>query len=449
MVNLSEPLKPFSIDTRTLQAGDLFVALDGAHQKGFSFLAEAFRKGASAAIADQIHKNAAKAILSEADFKKVEWVENPVSTMASLARAHRDRFQAEMVGITGSVGKTSTKEFLSYLLGLKFNLLATQGNLNNHLGLPISLSRFQTSHQVGVFEMGANHVGDIAELVNILSPTRGILVPIGPAHLEGFGSLEKIYDAKLEILQAPHLKTLVTVEGDPLLEKRLKNSKVKIIRVGFSDQADVRIGKVQPTESGTAFELNGHPAQIPVKASFLAINAALAAALAAEMGVSWREMEGLWNLSMPKGRFFEKQLANGVTVIDDTYNASPRAVIAAIRTLKEIAKGNRAWLVFSDMLELGGESERLHREIAQAIQEAQLFGAWAFGAQAKFTIDELKKKSSPVQARWFEDSGDLADNLLANLKPGDYVLLKGSRGMRVEKVLENWEVKLSPKRTPV
>ncbi len=431
----SPAITPFSIDTRTLKPGDLFVALDGANQKGQAFLAEAFMRGAAAAICAAKYQAKVQMDLPAAELKKVYFTEDPAAAMAALARAHRDRFAIEAVGITGSVGKTSTKEFLSYLLSRKFNLLATQGNLNNHLGLPISLSRLNAQHQVGVFEMGANHAGDIAELVKILNPTRGILVPIGPAHLAGFGSLENIYDAKLEILQAPGMKTLVTVDDDPALEKRLQKTKMKIIRVGFSEKADICISQLRLLDSGMEFKLNGHLIKIPMRAPFLAVNAALAAAMALELGVAWSDVEGSWDVVFPAGRFLERQLGNGVTVIDDTYNASPRSVQAAIKTLGQLSLGRRGWLIFSDMLELGNESEKLHRDLAGAAEESQLFGVWAFGEQARFLIDELNRRKSPVNARWFENCVDLADNLTAELKKNDLVLLKGSRGMRVERVL--------------
>ncbi len=428
-------IAPISIDTRTLNPGDLFVALDGANQKGQAFLAEAFQRGASAAICASKYRAKIETDLPASELKKVHFVEDPVLEMAALARAHRDRFSIEAVGITGSVGKTSTKEFLSYLLSKKFNLLATQGNLNNHLGLPISLSRLNLTHQVGVFEMGANHVGDISGLVRILNPTRGILVPLGPAHLAGFGSLENIYAAKTEILEAPNLKTLVTVDDDPALEKYLQKTRTKIIRVGFSEKADIRITHLRLTDTGMEFQLNEHAVQIPMRAPFLAVNAALAAAMALELGISWSDMAGNWKVVFPSGRFLERKLGNGVTVIDDTYNASPRSVQAAIKTMGQLSEGRRGWLVFSDMLELGGDSERLHRDLAAAAEESKLFGVWAFGAQAQFLIDELKSRHSSINARWFENCEDLADNLTTQLQKGDLVLLKGSRSMRVERVL--------------
>lgn len=429
---------PFSIDTRTLQSGDLFVALDGAHQKGFVFLEEAFRRGAVSALCAEHYRNEVPQDL----VPKIIFVKDPVFEMANLARLHRNQFSIPVIGVAGSVGKTSTKQFLSYLLSRRAPLLATTGNLNNHLGLPMMLSRLRSEHQAAVLEMGADHVGDLKNLVFIAEPDFAVLTPIAAEHLSGFGSLAGVYNGELEILASPRLKTLVTVHGDAELDLRLKSWRGKTVRVGFSPDADVVISDVRVEDGSLKLRIQDQAVTLPTPASFLALNAGLAAAMAHELGTPWKDMGGTWTPEMPKGRFAMREISRGLTVIDDTYNSSPRAFAAAIHSVGDL-RFSRKQLVFSDMLELGSDSEKWHLELADQIAASDFAQVWAFGKESSIVIKNLNAKKKQLPAHWFESAESLARALTEQVREGDLILLKGSRGMRVERVLEILEKSLS------
>lgn len=433
-------MNPFSIDTRTIQPGDVFVALDGNNVKGHTFLEQAFARGASTALCAQAYRESVRSEWHS----RIQFVQDPAAEMAHLAREYRKQVTIPIIGVVGSVGKTSTKQFLAYLLSRKFNVLATVGNLNNQLGLPMMLSRIKPEHNIAALEMGADHVGDLANLVHIAEPTAAVLTPIAPEHLLGFGSLAGVYDGELEILLSPHLETLVTVEGDTELDRRLKKWNGKVVRVGFSQEADVVLSDLRVENGKTIFKIQGQPVILPTAASFLALNAGLAAAMAVESGLSWSDISGEWNPELPKGRFAARKIARDITVIDDTYNSSPKAFSAALDAFKKI-NFKRKWIVFSDMLELGTESAHWHDILAEDISQSDVYAAWAFGAEAKRTIDRLAKQASGIKSRWFENADSLAEELVRCVEPGDAILFKGSRGMRVENVLEILEQRLSLK----
>ncbi len=434
-------LPPFSIDTRTLKPGDLFFALDGAHEKGHVYLQEALRKGALAGLCAERYRENIRQNLSDAFYQKAFFVDEPILELAKLAHQHRCHFLIPIVGVAGSVGKTSTKQFLAYLLSRTQSVLATAGNLNNHFGLPIMLSRLKPEHKIAVFEMGADHVGDLKKLVQIAEPTIGVLTPIAPEHLLGFGSLAGVYDGELELLLSPRIHTLITVEGDAELDRRIKNWKGQVIRVGFSESADIQISNLRVENNQTHFDILGQPITLQTPASFLAVNAGLAVATATKLGYDKEALAGEWLSEMPQGRFTIRKMARDLTVIDDTYNSSPRAFAAALESLSQMSF-SRKWLVFSDMLELGSESEYWHQDLSRNIAGTDLYAVHAFGSQSRFTIDALRKQKIAVHAAWFENPEALAESLISQVRPGDAILFKGSRGMKVERVLEILEAKL-------
>lgn len=431
------PIAPFSIDTRTIQHGDCFIALDGNNQKGYSFLQDAFKNGAVSAICSSTYRNNVSKELAE----RIEWVIDPALEMARLAHEHRMQFNVPVIGVVGSVGKTSTKQFLAYLLSRRKKTLATTGNLNNQLGLPMMLSRLNHTHDIAVLEMGADHVGDLANLVKMAEPTTAVLTPIAPEHLLGFGSLAGVYDGELEILKSPRLRTLVTVEGDSELDQRLKGWSGKVVRVGFSNSADVRISDLKVENGKTHFKIQGQAVILPTEASFLALNAGLAAAMAAESGLSWADMAGEWTPELPKGRFSTRKIKRDITIIDDTYNSSPKAFSAALEALQKM-NFKRKWIVFSDMLELGAESAKWHEALADDIVRSGIYAAWSFGPESRRTMERLKQLNCDLDHQWFQNPEALADELVRSVATGDAILFKGSRGMRVEKVLHFLESKI-------
>jgi len=436
--DLSLKIRNLSIDTRTLNPGDLFVALKGEHSDGHAFLATAFEKGASGALVDLLQKDGVLKKIHDAKEKSrnLLLVADAQAAMALLAAAYRKTLPVRTIGITGSVGKTTTKEFLFYLLRQKYSVLATTGNLNNHLGVPIMLSRLEPSHQYCVVEMGASHPGEIRALAELAAPSGGILTPIGPAHLAGFGSLEDVYRTKLEL--ADFLKKdepLVVPSDDARLLDKIRKKNRKAITVGYSKQAEYRIMDVKAEGGEVSFSMNDKGRfSFSGQAAFLVLNAGLAIAMARNLGLAWEQIPRRWeDVGFASGRFRETMLANGVRVIDDSYNANPVSFENALAAFRSLSGTGKKIVVFADMLELGTEEERFHRELGEKIAVSGANLALAYGKLTRASVDAVQGR---MDARHFEDSNGALAVLKDVLRAGDLVLFKGSRGMHVEKVLD-------------
>jgi UDP-N-acetylmuramoyl-tripeptide--D-alanyl-D-alanine ligase len=429
-------IRSISIDTRTLRPGDLFVAFKGERNDGHAFLSAAFKKGASGALIDlQQRDNLLKRLRdAQVKFQNLLPVTDVQASMALLAAAYRKTLPVKTIGITGSVGKTTTKEFLFYLLRQKYSVLATAGNLNNHLGIPIILSMLERSHQYGVLEMGASHSGEIRALAMLAAPSGGILTPIGPAHLAGFGSLENVYDAKLEL--ADFLKKddpLVVPADDVLLLKKIEQKGRKAITVGYSERAEYRITDMKTEGGEVLFSIHGHRQfSFPGQAGFLALNAGLAIAMARNLGLAWEEIPRRWeDVGFASGRFRETMFPNGIRVIDDSYNANPVSFENALKAFRLLSGSGKKIVVFADMLELGAGEEGFHRELGEKIAASGADLALAYGKLARTSVDAAQGR---MDARHFENSEGALAALKKMVRPGDLVLFKGSRGMHVEKV---------------
>ena len=439
--DLSLTVRSLSIDTRTLSPGDLFVAFKGEQCDGHDFLAAAFEKGASGALIDFRRKEALVARLREAKVpvRNLIPVKDPQDAMTKLAAEYRKTLPVKVVGVTGSVGKTTTKEFLSYLLRRKYSVLATAGNLNNHLGVPIMLSRLEPSHQYCVMEMGASHCGEIRALARIAAPSGGILTRIGPARLEGFGSLENVYDTKLELTDFLKKEDpLVVPEGDTRLLEKISQRGRKAVTVGYSERAEYRITDVNAADGKVSFFVNGHGRfSFPGQASFLVLNAGLAVAMARSLGLAWEEIPCKWeDVGFASGRFRETILPNGVRVIDDSYNANPVSFGNALVAFQALPGSGKKIVVFADMLELGPEELRFHAELGEKIAVSGANVVLAYGKRTQASIQALERLKTGCEARHFKDSLETLAALKEIVRPGDVVLFKGSRSMHVEKVLE-------------
>jgi len=439
--DLSLTVRNLSIDTRTLNPGDLFVAFKGEQCDGHDFLATAFEKGASGALIDLNQKEAAFASLRAAKvpIHNLIPVLDPQASMTTLAAGYRKTLPVKVIGVTGSVGKTTTKEFLFYLLRQKYSVLATAGNLNNHLGVPIMLSRLEPSHQYCVMEMGASHPGEIRALAEIAAPSGGILTPIGPAHLEGFGSLENIYNTKLELADSLRKEDpLVVLESDARLLEKISQKGRKAITVGYSERSEYRIADVKAEGGKVSFLLNGKGRfSFSGQAIFLALNAGLAIAMARSLGLAWEEIPLHWeDVGFASGRFRETMLQNGVRVIDDSYNANPVSFGNALDAFQALSGSGKKIVVFADMLELGAEEKRFHAELGGKIAISGVDVALAYGKRTSASIEAVELLKTHCVAKHFRDSLEALTALKEILRPGDLVLFKGSHSMHVEKVLD-------------
>ena len=418
-----------SIDTRSLAPGQLFVPLAGGRTDGHRFLAEAFLKGAAAALCDRAHY--------------AEWegrepgplvvVDDVTAAFQRLARRFRDGWPGLLIGVTGSAGKTTTKDLIAAVLGSGVPTLKTEGNLNNHWGVPLTLLRLRPEHRAAVVEIAMNHPGEIAQLASLARPEAAVITNAGTAHLEGLGSREAIAREKASLAGSIAEGRPVFAGADsPLLLAALRGFKVRVIRYGLEEAAEVRPEALEDLgPQGSRFTVPGFP---PVHLRLIGRhqvrNALAALAVAREFAVDpAAAVQAIESQRPAKGRM-EVRTLRGATVLVDCYNANPESTRAALDTLSRWPDARRRLAVLGDMLELGEEAPRLHRETGEAVREAEL---WAVG---RFAADYAAGAArAGAEARTFADKRSLAAALAEALVPGTVVLLKASRGAALEEVL--------------
>lgn len=413
-----------STDTRSLQPGNLFVALRGPNFNGEDYLAEAQRKGAVGAAVQQ-HQ--------DLDLPQLEVADTRIA-LGQLAAHWRRRFSIPLVGITGSNGKTTVKEMVAAILSCRCETLVTQGNLNNDIGVPQTLFRLGVEHGAAVIEMGANHPGEIAYLTDIAEPTVGLVNNAGPSHLEGFGTLLGVAEAKGELFQhlPPDAVAVINAEDRfaPLWRKAAANRAQ--LSFGIEGDADVS-AQWQGDAEGSDIELSTPQGTValhltlPGRHNVMNALAASAAALAA--GAELAQLaRGLESLRPVAGRLQRIVLADGSTLIDDTYNANPASLRVGLEVLRQCA--GETWLVLGDMGELGPQAELLHQQMGKLVREA--------GIDRLFALGELAAAAAKV----FGDgavvchSMDELNAAVADVwRPGVSLLVKGSRRMGMERVV--------------
>ncbi|MBI3809815.1 MAG: UDP-N-acetylmuramoyl-tripeptide--D-alanyl-D-alanine ligase [Nitrospirae bacterium] len=424
-------------DSRTVRRGDLFVALAGRRFDGHRFVAEALRKGAVGALVRHGFKLPGTALLIEVD--------EPLRAFQDLARAHRRRFDIPVVAVSGSNGKTTTKDMIAAILAERFTTLKTEGNLNNHIGVPQTLLRLASRHEAAVIEMGISGLGEMARLCEIAEPTHGVLTNIGPTHLETLGDVRTVARAKGEMLDAlPAGGTAVLNADDAFYDELCVRVRGRVLSFGFSRRADVRALHVEtqgPSSTrlrvGVRDRARPFPVSLAIAGAHNVANALAAVAAGLAVGVGEGAIRAGLARYRPAGMRSEVRRWRGVTVLNDCYNANPASMRAALRWLTEAKGTGRAIAVLGDMLELGGETMQAHRDIGA--EAARL------GADYLLTVGDLAADIAEgalgggmpadcvVAAR---DYGTVAERLRGILRKGDVVLLKGSRGARMERVLE-------------
>jgi len=430
-----------SIDSRSVQPGDLFVAIQGPNFDGHRFVADALSRGAAAAMVsrrpDGLGKDAPLLL-----------VDDTLAGLEALGRAARQRSAAKIVAVTGSVGKTGTKEALFQALERSASTHASAGNLNNHWGAPLSLARMPSHSQYGVFELGMNHAGEIAPLSQLVRPHVAIITNVEPVHLEFFSSLSQIADAKAEIFEGLEPAGIAILNRDSAhfdhLAAAAKAAGVgRVVSFGAHKDAQARlIGLAQhPTCNCISADIDGQAVTYKVGAPgrHWAINslAVLAAvrALGADLGLAALAMA---DVTAPKGRGERHVIAydeGTLLVIDESYNASPIAMNAAIQTLgagAEDTKGRRI-AVMGDMLELGPTSPDLHAALAPTLVEAKVDRVFACGPQMARLIDALPQH---MRGKHAETSPELLAAVMAAVQPGDTILIKGSLGMAMAPIVQ-------------
>lgn len=414
-----------SIDSRTLQSGELFVALKGPNFDGAKFIATAAQQGAAGAISESEAATSLPTIV----------VDDSHAALTRLACDWRSRMSATVIGVTGSNGKTTLKELINACLSPVARTLATAGNLNNAIGLPLMMLRMTPEHRFAIFEMGANHAGEIAHLASLAEPHIVVISNAGPAHLEGFGSVDGVARAKGEILQcAPRPKVAVLNADDKYFAQWCAlAAESEVLSFGASPDATVRVENIRATASGTAFELILPAARIdvalPLAGSHNALNAAAAAAVALAAGLDARKIKrGLESVQPVAGRLRRLAGANGAQLFDDSYNANPGSVIAAAYFVA--AQPGDAVFVLGEMGELGASGAEIHEQVGKDIRAAGVSRLFATGGLAQHAANGFGNG-----AEWFASSEELISALSSELRPGLNVLVKGSRSMRMERVV--------------
>lgn len=423
-------------DTRKIQPGSLFVCLRGERFDGHSFASQAAQLGAAALLVDHP---------VDADVPQLV-VTDTGKALLQLAGWYRRRFQLPVVGLTGSVGKTTTKEFIALVLGAKYNTLKTQGNLNNEIGVPQMLFRLEDSHTAAVIEMGMNHFGEISRLTRAVAPTVGLITNIGVSHIENLGSRAGILQAKLEILEgmAPDAPLIVNMDNDMLRTVKLGDR--PLLTFAIDDQsADFTATDIAEQGSTTTFTVHhstfNQPVTIPTVGIHNVYNALAAMAVGYVTGVNPAAAASALANYVPAGMRQNLVQVGGVQVIEDCYNASPDSMRAALQTLGKLPV-HRRYAVLGAMLELGDYAKEAHTQVGKMAAENGIDGVLAYGADAAYIV-EAAKQAGLENARLFDTKEALAQSLAQQVQPGDGVLFKGSRGMHLEDVMhtvyERWE----------
>ncbi len=440
-------VRGFSIDSRSLSEGDFFIPLSGSRTDGHHFLGEAFEKGASGAFVRS--KN-----YVESDFFNIILVEDTEAALLRAARSYRSRFDIPIVGVTGSWGKTTTKELIASVLSRSGEVHKAPGNYNTEYGLPLSFLEMEEGVDYGVYELGLQYPGDVETLSEVLSPTIGLITGVGKVHAENFKSVEDIAEEKLKLAKGmePGSKILINGDSEPLRDEVRDILGYEFIEYGVEETGRSYYAtdiEIKGTE-GLAFLLNratnsrtldDHSGDFPLLlesslASRAKVNNIIgASAITLEMETSLSDVkEGVQIKPLPQ-RLNPISFSGGI-LIDDTYNANPSATVNALELLVEIKSVENKFFVFGDMKELGENSPKYHRDLAPHIIRAGIDRLLAIGKFTKALVNELEtlsSKSGSVCGEWFESREDLKSRL-GELILGDdnLVLVKGSRSMKME-----------------
>jgi UDP-N-acetylmuramoyl-tripeptide--D-alanyl-D-alanine ligase len=431
-------LEGVSTDTRTIGPGSLFVALRGEKFDAHAFLAEAGAKGAAAAVVAEARAG------DPSDLPRLA-VPDTLAALGAIARHHRRRFRIPVVGVTGSNGKTTTREMIAAILATRGSVLKTEGNLNNEVGVPLTLFGLDASHQAAVIEMGMNHPGEIARLAAIALPQVGVVTLAAPAHLEGLGTVDAVADAKAELYAGlPEGGIAIANADDARMLRRAQASGRRMMTFSAAKgrRGDVVVLEIvsQGTD-GLRFVLGIGNREVPVHIPGLvgahnAANAAAAAAAAIALGCTDREIARGLAAVRPVGRRLRlERLPSGVQLVDDCYNANPASMAAALRTLMDLAaQGGRPVAVLGDMLELGAFEGEAHRALGEEAAKAGVRVLAAFGPRARAAAEAAR--AAGLEAFHAEDMDALVRWAKATLEPTDVLLVKGSRGMKLERLVE-------------
>jgi UDP-N-acetylmuramoyl-tripeptide--D-alanyl-D-alanine ligase len=428
-------VRGYSIDTRTLNPGELFFAVKGPRFDGHAFLKQAMEKKAAGAVVSEPAE-------SSAAFSVVR-VGSTLAALQDLARAVRRRWGQPLVGVTGSAGKTTTKEMIASVLGRKFTVLRSIGNLNNEFGLPLCLLRVEPHQTMGVLEMGMSSKGEIRKLASIAEPNEGVITNVNPVHLEFFDSIDGIAEAKAELLEGLVEPRVAYLNNDDSRVRAMaRRFTGKIVTYGVKSVAAFKVQQIEDLGlGGSAFTVHHGRRDVnfvlPLLGTHNVANALAAVAVGASHEVPWEDMRAaVAEMKPEKMRGEVTHFSEGFAVIDDSYNSNPKALTEMIRFLGRLQGYSRKIVVAGEMLELGPESGELHRACGREASKMGVDLLVAVQGEARSLLDGARESGvEDERLRFAEDAGQAGELLARTVKSGDVVLIKGSRGVKLEQVL--------------
>jgi UDP-N-acetylmuramoyl-tripeptide--D-alanyl-D-alanine ligase len=429
----------YSIDSRTVGPGELFFAVKGERLDGHDFVPAALEKGAVAAVVrkDQRHRFPGGTRLLA--------VEDTLSALQTLATAVRRLWGKPLIGVTGSAGKTTTKEAIAHVLASKFHVLKSEGNFNNHFGLPLMLLRLEPEHDLAVIEMGMSHAGEIRALAKIAQPDTGVVTNVAPVHLEFFDSLAGIARAKYELIESlPSSGAAVLNADDEYVSQFGRDFKGRVIKYGTAPGADVRAQNVQSRGAeGSEFDIfiagTHEHARLPLVGDHNVLNALAAVSVAITQGIKIADaIAALSTIKPAEKRGQVLQLGN-ITVVNDCYNSNPKALMAMVDALSGM-KAKRRIVVAGEMLELGPAGEELHRDSGRHIAEKNIDVLIGVRGLAQSMVDAARQAG--IRSRFVATPEEAGEWLANETQQGDVVLLKASRGVKLERALDTWKARI-------
>ncbi|HEX7359493.1 MAG TPA: UDP-N-acetylmuramoyl-tripeptide--D-alanyl-D-alanine ligase [Bryobacteraceae bacterium] len=422
-------IRGWSIDSRTTAAGDLFIAISGEHFDGHKFLNDAFARGAVAALVSETVEPCSRPILKTRD---------TVQALGQLARWARRNWGRPVVAVTGSAGKTGTKDIVAEFLAVKFCVGKTIGNLNNHIGLPLSLLRVADDAEIAVLEMGMNHAGEIRNLAAIAEPEIGVVTNVGYAHIEAFDSIDGIAAAKRELIESLPDSGIAVLNADDERVARFRQAhRGRSVTYGFSETADVRATELELRADGASFSADGVRFRTSLSGRHAVSNILAGLAVAGVYEIDFSSLTDAVARLVPGSMRGERSEWRGITILNDCYNSNPEAARSMIEVLRN-QPAQRRIAVLGEMRELGKSAEKLHRELGAYAANAGIDALIGIGGMSRALVEEAAKTIR--NAFFFESPEEAGTFLLEFTRPQDAILFKGSRGSHVERALARMEV---------
>ncbi|MGO9137303.1 MAG: UDP-N-acetylmuramoyl-tripeptide--D-alanyl-D-alanine ligase [Syntrophales bacterium] len=435
------PFNGVSTDSRQTMPGSLFIPLIGEKFDGHDFIAAAIRNGAHGFLVERGYENKIREKFAD---KTIIRVDHTLKALGDIAHAWRKKIRARVVAITGSSGKTTTKEMLAGIAGLRKKIIKAQGNYNNLIGLPMTVLNINAQHELAILEMGTNTRGEIGRLTEIAEPDVGLITNIGPAHLEGFKSVETVREEKLDLFRnMPDAGVAIINLDDERLHVTDKDWRGKRVTFGLGKDADVSAEDIEPMGlKGVGFTVRiGSLKQritLSTPGNHNVYNALAAAASSWALDIDFPTIcQGLTAFQPISGRMEIRRLKNGAYIINDTYNANPASFGEALKTLRALKGNQKSTVIMGDMLELGDQAEAMHEGIGSLMADTGVDTIYLRGRLSPATAaGALKRKMSKEKVVFFETPDEIISRLASHLKKGDWILVKGSRQTRMEQAVE-------------